>query len=390
VSPVAALLCVVGLACVAGVGAVAQDEDPPKASFQKLFPHPTGANGYEEIVMAADLAQDSERRNDLQRQGITLTDLRSGVAESDRRRALALLRAGLAKPIYSPRARPDITFTTTFPDLQGMRSVARLLAADIRVSFADGRGAEATADLERGLRLGSLLHGETLIGSLVGLACNNIVVGAFSRHLDQLSARDCDRVFSLVRAWTKLPDPAVSALEAERELILRSLMRLRNDPKLALETARSLIGAETFAQLEAEQPALVSQYLGNADNLARLVDDVAARVSVQIERALDEMRKPPWQRQRVEHEPDASPAGILSGMIVPSYNSAGARFAASRQAVSLLGVHAAIRRHQWEHDSLPASLEVLRLGGMATDPVSGKPFAYRRTGERTYELRALE
>jgi hypothetical protein len=41
-----------------------------------------------------------------------------------------------------------------------------------------------------------------------------------------------------------------------------------------------------------------------------------------------------------------------------------------------------------EYGALPKSLEVLQLGEIVTDPLSGKPFDYRKTGEQTYQLTA--
>ena len=43
----------------------------------------------------------------------------------------------------------------------------------------------------------------------------------------------------------------------------------------------------------------------------------------------------------------------------------------------MVGCHAAIRNYRWEHDSLPATLDVLRLGDMAMDPFTGEAFQYK-------------
>jgi hypothetical protein len=83
--------------------------------------------------------------------------------------------------------------------------------------------------------------------------------------------------------------------------------------------------------------------------------------------------------------------GIISawlgdrGILVTAHNGAARQLAESRQALQLLGARAAILRYMREYGALPKSLEVLQLGEVVTDPLSGKPFDYRKTGgQRTY------
>ena len=46
-----------------------------------------------------------------------------------------------------------------------------------------------------------------------------------------------------------------------------------------------------------------------------------------------------------------------------------------------------MRRYRWERDRLPDSLADLRLGDLLlTDPYTGRPLLYARTGETTYTL----
>ena len=48
----------------------------------------------------------------------------------------------------------------------------------------------------------------------------------------------------------------------------------------------------------------------------------------------------------------------------------------------MAGCHAAICNYRWEHDSLPTSLDELKLGDMAIDPFTRQPFIYKPAADR--------
>jgi len=363
--------------------APAQDVPAWQPSFPRLFPSPTGPNGYEDLVMAADLAHVVER-NHLPEQGETLSDVRRAVASPEWRRARALLTSGLTKPVRSPRQR--VSFSTEFPELAGMRSVARVLAREIRVRFADGRVAEAIASLRDGLRMATLIQGETLIGGLVGVACSAIVLKEFRSHIGQLAVQDCERTLSVVREWLRLPDGEVPAVLAERDTMIRQLLDARADPAEAGKVARAFLGDEELERDPDEQPELVRRLLSDPVARAAALDEAVRKLEAHYARVLEGLRKPFWQRRPVELEPDGSLSGKLCETLVPVLSKVGEKYAFLRADVQHLGVEAAIRRFVWERDRAPGSLGDLDLGEMAISPVTGEPFAYQRTGERTYEL----
>src|SRR5205823_5361500 len=65
-----------------------------------------------------------------------------------------------------------------------------------------------------------------------------------ARHLDQLSAPDCERLFALCQDWLRQPSPLPGILEGERRLQKDELSiigpELRKDPKGALQSLFSL------------------------------------------------------------------------------------------------------------------------------------------------------
>lgn len=373
----------------AAVACRAQDRqaEPPKPVFPQLFPHPTGRNGYEEIVMAADLAVAAASRKDLWMPGVTLSEMRAAMKDPDNVRAIALLGAGLKKPIQSPRT--TLTYSTTLPDLAGMRALGRLLARDMHVRFADGRNIEAIADLRDGLSLATVLHGETLIGSLVAIAIDAIVVTEFARHLDYLSARDCDRALDVIKAWRRLPDPTTLALESERRLILANLQAMKSDPRPLRELLSASLESEDPNGPDAQARATLRALLQDPAGLSRTLDQVAIRTNGYFARAYAEIRKPAWERQPISVVEDQTPAGKIAGMLLPALTMAADKFVSADARVRLLGVHIVLRRFLWEFGKLPASLDELAVGSLAVDPYSGKPILYKRLTDRTYELSSI-
>src|SRR5579871_1281150 len=88
---------------------------PPLTAFQTLFPHPTGNNGYEELVMAGDLLQNNPALDAATATQATLAAKRHALADPAVRKALELLKQGLDKPIVSPH--PKSGTNARYPEL---------------------------------------------------------------------------------------------------------------------------------------------------------------------------------------------------------------------------------------------------------------------------------
>jgi hypothetical protein len=176
--------------------------------FRQLFPEPTGQNGYEELVQAGDLMWNNVAVRAATATGATLETKRRALADPDVKRALALVRRGLNKPVRSPRT--EFTPATLFPEFAPLRGLARLLAVEQYVALADGRTGDAISALRDGMRMAHAPKGDVLIGALVGVAMDGVVLNRLARHLDQMSARDCDRLVALAREYLQTPDPALS------------------------------------------------------------------------------------------------------------------------------------------------------------------------------------
>ncbi len=129
------------------------DEDnivrKPTLIFPQLFPNPTGTNGYEDLVRACDVLNESliykrVEANEIEAEQ-TISDLReirTVFADPPVQKALLLLKSGLQKPVLSPNKPGELTVNTVFPQHHFFRKLARLLSRKISVDAADGKGYE--------------------------------------------------------------------------------------------------------------------------------------------------------------------------------------------------------------------------------------------------------
>lgn len=371
----------------APIGQAVGDDNPQRTPYQQLFPQPTGQNGYEEIVLAGMAARDTERRTGFTvGREATLTQRRQFLGEREVRRALSLLRQGLAKPIQSPHQNAD--FSTLMPDLALVRALARVLAVEEYVHLADGRTAAAIDAMADGLRLARVVSGTFLIGGLVGAASESLVLTPIATYRDQFCVRDCTRLLLLVRQFLEAPDPLLYALEMERRTATQSI------PDLLRQGFEELTDGIVPTDEEGNPDAAVRAHIAELERLRSnpaAAEEFTAQVRQRINAALD--RQIAWHRDPSSALPTpeaptgADLADFFAGLVTPVYGNASRRFAESRIRLQLVGVHAAIRRYRWEHERLPASLDELRLKGLEIDPYTRQQFVYRpKDGGADYEL----
>jgi hypothetical protein len=303
---------------------------------------PTNGNGYDDLVAAGVALRTSKRFAAAQSADATLGAKREALADRPVIRALALLRRGLAKPVSLPRDAAPIT--DRFPQMADFRGLARLLAMQQYVMFAEGRVAEAIGSARLGMGLAWAVQTDALITGLVGLAISSLTLRTVGNHLDQMSARDCELLYQACREWLSQPDLFPRVLEAERDVARRSL-------------------PDALADRQAAEQQLERVFT----------------------RMLVEAKKPAWQRSPVEAPDDNGPAGVLISQVVAPLTQVSNSYSREQAQIRLLACHAAIRRSRWEHDRLPASLAEPNLGELTIDPFTGQPLQYVVRGTR-YEL----
>ncbi|MBC7807310.1 MAG: hypothetical protein H7145_14315, partial [Akkermansiaceae bacterium] len=204
----------------------AEPESPPL--FNRLFPEPTGANGFEEMIRAGQRL--GEARAEYPRApDFTLDKKRAYLADPACREALVIFRRGIAKPLRIPEDDP--VNGSLMESFAMVRSLARLLAADMYVAFADGKNDAAIRTAADGLKLSYSLKGVSVIAGLVGSAMDAILLTTLARARENWNVKDCARLTRLSTQWLAAPDPIIAALSAERELSFRFLRGWRDRPE---------------------------------------------------------------------------------------------------------------------------------------------------------------
>lgn len=361
-----------------GSGAAAAPPAPGARSpglFDQVVRQPTGQNGYEELVAAADQLRSSklflQAEAWVNAPGLTLATQRLVLADPPVARALTLVQRGLAKPVVSPRDAPATL--TRVPGLGGFRQIARLLRMRWYVHFADGRVSDAVNTLRIGLRLAYVTQTDTLVSGLVGVLDLIISARAFGAHLKQLAARDCELLYQVCAERLSQPDPLPHVIEIEQQGSTHGLATLG----MGQGALEDLLGSTTGPKT-GEVDIAKSQLLDELKQAQKLLDEFYQRI-------LAESSKPAWQRSWPALSPTGDLAERLAAQVVFSPQQMGDRYTAAEAMVCLLAVHAAILRYRWEEDRLPATLALLNLGDLAVDLFTGQPLQYHVTG-RHYQL----
>jgi hypothetical protein len=360
---------------------------PPEPAFPKLFPKYTGLNGYEDLVMAADLINGNEAVTAAEKEDATLKEMRKALEDPTVDRALQLAHLGLDKPIQSPRDPDKLDEETLLPEYAGFRRIARVLAIEEYVALADGRLSKAIDIMRDGLRLGYDVQSETLIAGLVGIAVDAIVLERLASHFDQMALRDCYQLIGVAQEWLKLPSPAETVVSNEHRGFLNMMNAWKKDPERLRKVIKSLEPADAPMSEDDIAAVELSDFVNtNTAGIGAVVDQAIALADAEYRARITEIRKPAWQRKPLRKlETRATMAHRLCSLVSSSYEQALAKFDTDCAKIHLLGVHAAIHKFHWENNRLPGSLEELKLPALTTDPFTGAPLIYKLTGI-TYEL----
>ncbi len=388
----ASVLPVVVALCLFAVGASACAQGTalppvPQPAFPKLFPKYTGVNGYEDIVMAADLLLGNPMVQVAQNPDATLKDMRRALDDPNIDRALQLVRNGLNKPVQSPRDPDKLDENTLLPEYSGIRELGRLIAVQEYVFLADGQVPRAIDAMREGLRLGYIIQGETLLSGLVGIAIDSMVLEKFAGHFDQLALRDCANLIALAQEWLKMPSRMEVVLTMEHQSMLNMLSGWKDDPE-RLRAVVKMMQPKDAPTSDSDLAALELSAYVNSQGAAipAMLDQTRAIADTQDRVLIEETRKPAWQRKPFRQlETRGTMASRLYGLVSPTYSPALGKFDAEAARIHLLGIHAAIRKFRWENNRLPTSLSELKLPVLSTDPFTGAPLVYKVSGAN-YEL----
>ncbi len=326
--------------------------------------------------------------------------------------------------------RRDEGIYLQLPEIQEMRSIARLVALQARLAILDGKIDLAVHWIQTGLVIGRhTAQGPTMIQALVGIAIDIVM----TRCLEELI--QVPNGPSLYWALADRPRPFIDMrqpIEGERYLLekeIPELNEIEGEPwsleqarRFADNLQRKLYNFNSAAPLpdadaaSADLPSL-SRRLGIAAMAAKIYPvakraliargrraaqlDAMPIIQVAALYSLEEYRRkrddsfkwmnvPYWQsfnqidRSAVGNgnEKLANPILSLFATLTPALNSvrlAGTRLDRQLDAMQCIE---AIRLYAHAHQGkLPQSLEAISDAPVPTDPATGKPFLYQVNGD---------
>lgn len=351
--------------------------------FGQVVPTPTGKNGFEEYLRAAERVDDAPFRQwlafDAPVMGSRISPpagLRGDSSVLERSRwvlnrygnVLELLRQGNAKPVFEPRS--EIKIETRFPEYRSMRALARAMVVASYAEFAAGQTAQGTDRLLQSLIMGQNVaslgmpaaHGN-------GMVQSRAVFDAFDARLGQISLEDCRKVERTANDLLQRPPTTAKIFEEGGAWVRRTLAVVLADPRLAKEAIEPPLG-DAIASLSSADLKRFQQAVDR--NISDRYDPLVRNF-----RQLESEWVFPGETQNVFRK-----GGDVEDMARAFVDEFGASYrgtvvisAAARTQLRLLRLHAQIRAFRWEHDRWPARLE--DISAEVIDPLSGIRFDYK-------------
>lgn len=312
------------------------------------------------------------------------------------------------------------------PEIQEMRSLARLVALKARLAILDGKTDEAAHWIETGMVMGQhVSQGPSVIQALVGVAIDSVML----RCLEDLI--QAPGTPSFYWALADCARPLIDMrypLEGERYLLEKELPELSELDRgpWSLEQARkftdelqrkifAFASGGTATQSSSAMPtfarrfgiaamaakiyptakkALIAQGRPESEVEAMPVVQVALIHTIQeYQRVRDDSYKwlnlPYWQSYnrvdravaRTVEQKLANPILALFQTLAPALNSARLASVRVERQLNALQCIEGIRMHAAAHGGeLPASLEAMADSPAPIDPITGKPFSYKMEG----------
>ncbi len=284
-------------------------------------------------------------------------------------RALAAARNALTYPYLDMSQRSPYAL---FPHFAQYRNVARLFASDGRVKTrANNYAGAADASLDA-IQLGETVpKGCTLIGKLVGIACEAIGRRPLYQVIPHLTAADCRRICKRYETLCQKHVPESETFTEEKYCGQESLLLifrggLTASSLLGSTNGQSTSGLDALAQLYFlvhSKRSMMESYTSYMDQLAALSDK-------------------PWPMAKTAPSIPTDP--ILS-ILEPSYSEANFKdieASVTQNALCLTAI--ALQGYKMEHGSYPAALDKLiptYLSRVPNDPfTANSQITYRRSG----------
>lgn len=370
---------------------VPAQSEKPKTLFDQIVKHPTGENGYEEYIRAAD-AVNNDEYNELSRvvdhlaqppdydtefvmpkwaEGKTRIEverMRAGKYEA----ILAWIHQGNQKAIFDPRG--EMNEMTLFPEFAAFKRVTRLASSVAKVHFADGDPEGAANILADQLIFTHNIRKGSLIADLVGIASQSIVLAAIEPRLDAMSQTGWNQLIDIATTQAKAETPLVAALLSEKPIQMHS-------PQLLLQDDGAEMGG-WFSEDDGESKQVIDAFkkLSPEDRKA-CAEETSRIIGESIDSQVAVLRGPEskWPLASVESTP-VGLAAKIADLLSSSFGQVCVAEARNRLQLRLLAVHGLIQDFRLEHDRLPRDLSELKNPEMTTDPFTKNQMGYQILG----------
>lgn len=342
--------------------------------LKELIPQPTGANGYEEFLRAADLlASDPKVKaayDELVKvpaDGDVLAVRRDAVEKAGA--VLALIRTGALKPVVYPERDP---LKPSSRDGIGLRRLGRIGLMAAYGSLADGKSAAATDDILAVLTMmDALARNGREVGAYLAIANHEILFSMLDRAFDALAPADLARI---EKAANELVERPIYADVIRRELTgnLAILADLEKNyrPKPSDIEPKSPLG-KRFRAMTPEQRSVE----------IRLAADLLRQSAVR-KVALANGPERDWLPFNADALPDTREDATVPRWIVNSMDTGdqpAIALAVNRTKWRIVRLTARLRRIMAEEDRVPKSLPDNLPKGYADDVLGGGAFVFKAT-----------
>ncbi|RYG47773.1 hypothetical protein EON79_06390 [bacterium] len=356
-----------------------------KSLLQERIPQPTGNNGYEEFLRAADMIAKSEALGKAYNamtarpeKGEVLELRRQGLIKLQP--VLALLRAGGAKPILFPPRAPaqDMEDLIGFQEVSAFRQLARILMTSAYVLLADGQSGAATTDLIACYRMMDVIaHNGTQIEAFTTTGTHAQIFALLERSFDAFAPADLARLEEMANDAVERPFWGdVVKGEADRLTDLLSLMAKEWDAsiKKGEKDDPDDPGAKLLRKMTpAERATLFKRAKAHLDQGAANLALVGARP----EREWIPYAKEGEEMNELESPKNSAQLDSLLADMATVRMIGAVNFAVVRTKWRLVRLTARLRRIMAERDAVPKGLPDDLPAGYADDGLAAGRFVFR-------------
>ncbi|MBL8047984.1 MAG: hypothetical protein JNJ45_04815 [Chthonomonas sp.] len=334
--------------------------------FSQLFSSRDVTNGYQDYVIAADMAKTKNLRE--------LT--RSDAPVLEKAKKIAVLMEPMIKLIEDGNRKPATRtgledWTSTFPELTHFRELLRGTYETAYAEAAAGQWQKSTSTILTGLKFSRRLDAN-IIFRLVGIAGDGVGLMTLSRTIPRLPVPDLERLDRELDQMLRGDESTLNAISGEIGGAIKMFTDFQKDPRAHKEFLVNAEGEEpeTSKKLRELSPQDLAREIGSAISILR---DVGSR-------AIETLKQP--EKNWVI---DVPTVGFLDDLM-PDYTGWLSVMARSRTQLRLARLMAKVELYRWQHARLPGALKDFTAEADRHDPLSGKDFVYAQTGSGSYEI----